>query len=234
LTYRFASGIISVSNGVKEDLMKISNVPHNKIKVIYNPAATGVSNHRESKRVRVDLWGDDHTYNILTVAELKKEKDHETLIKAFSSLPKALNAKLIILGEGYLRESLSDLIEQLDLHNSVELVGFVDNPYPWYLSADLFVLSSRWEGFGNVIVEALECGVPVVSTDCPTGPREILDNGRYGKLVPIGDYKALSIAIEESSKMTHSHELLINRAQDFSVSRISIEYLNYFFSEKMY
>ena len=228
LTYRFANGIITVSSGIKEDLMKVGYLCSNKIKVIYNPAATGNSNCRESEHMRVELWGDDCTYNILTVAELKKEKDHETLIKAFSLLPKTLNVKLIILGDGYLRESLCSLIETLGLYNRVKLSGFVDNPYPWYCSADLFVLSSKWEGFGNVIVEALECGVPVVSTDCPSGPSEILDNGRYGKLVPVGDSFALAAAMEATSSQSHDRTLLMKRAEDFSVPHISDQYLNYF------
>ena len=116
LTYPFADGIIAVSNGVKEDLMKIGHLASNKIKVIYNPVALGVPTSRGSQENRVKLWGVDCIYNILAVGELKKQKDYENLIKSFSLLPSELNAKLIILGEGILRESLSQLIEQLNLN----------------------------------------------------------------------------------------------------------------------
>ena len=228
LTYPFADGIIAVSNGVKEDLMKIGHLASNKIKVIYNPVALGVPTSRGSQENRVKLWGVDCIYNILAVGELKKQKDYENLIKSFSLLPSEINAKLIILGEGLLRESLSQLIEQLNLNHRVDLHGFVHHPYPWYRTADLFVLSSRWEGFGNVIVEALECGVPVVSTDCPSGPSEILENGHYGKLVPVGDPFALAAAMEESLSQSHDCTLLMKRAKDFSVPKISDLYLNYF------
>lgn len=231
LTHSFASGVIAVSKGVRDDLLKISNLG-NKIKVIYNPAAIGIPYYRESKSVRIKLWGAKQQYNVLSVAELKEEKDHETLIKSFYLLPKDLNVKLIILGDGGCRKDLQSLIKTLKLLDKVELPGFVRDPYPWYRSADLFVLSSKWEGFGNVIVEALECGVPVVSTDCPTGPREILDHGRYGDLVPVGDPVEMSNAILANliSKKNNSEEL-IKRSNYFSLPRISNKYLDYFFQE---
>ena len=111
----------------------------------------------------------------------------------------------------------------------MSLPGFVTDPYPWFRSADLFVLSSQWEGFGNVIVEALECGVPVVSTDCPSGPSEILDNGIYGRLVPVGDAAMLSAAIIQSLDDKYDRELLISRAKYFSVRNVSDQYLAYCF-----
>ena len=123
------------------------------------------------------------------------------------------------------------LIDQLGLHDRVVLPGFVTDPYPWFRSADLFVLSSRWEGFGNVIVEALECGVPVVSTNCLSGPAEILENGRYGKLVPVQDIEAIADAIVNSLAEPHDRELLMRRAQDFSVRKTSDQYIAYCFSE---
>ena len=227
LTYPFANGVIAVSNGVKKDLSKISGFKENKIKVIYNPVATGVSSYRESQDVRVKLWGGNYTYNILSVGNLKKQKDHETLLKAFSLLPKELNAKLVILGEGKLRNHLSMLIEKLGLLDRVDLPGFVLDPLPWFRSADLFVLSSLWEGFGNVLVESLESGVPVVSTDCPSGPAEILDNGRYGKLVSPANPQALASTIKSSLFETHDRTALMLRAKDFLIANISKQYLEY-------
>ncbi len=164
-SYPFSNGIIAVSEAVKSDLVKIGRLNEEKIKVIYNPVAKGGVCIEESIDSRNELWGEGWKYNILTVGELKKVKDHENLITAFSLLPEELNAKLIILGDGNLKESLIQLVNRLNLTGKVEFTGFVRDPYPWYLTADLFVLSSISEGFGNVIVEALECGVPVVSTN---------------------------------------------------------------------
>lgn len=228
-TYPFASGIIAVSRGVKEDLCRLGRFRANQVEVIYNPAATGVSSQREAQPVREQLWGRSFKHHILSVGELTKQKDFETLIRAFALIPEPLDAKLVILGNGTLRGELMSLIDQLGLHDRVVLPGFVMDPYPWFRSADLFVLSSRWEGFGNVIVEALECGVPVVSTDCLSGPAEILENGRYGKLVPVQDKEALADAIVNSLAEPHDRELLMRRAQDFSVRKISDQYLAYCF-----
>jgi glycosyltransferase involved in cell wall biosynthesis len=228
LTYPFATGIIAVSQGVKEDLCRLGGFPEARVSVIYNPAAIGCSPHRESREVREKLWGVGFSYHVLSVGTLKEQKDHETLIKAFACLPRELNAKLTILGEGSLRTKLGSLIAQLGLQSRVCMPGFVIDPYPWFRTADLFVLSSQWEGFGNVIVEALECGVPVVSTDSPSGPAEILENGRYGKLVPVDDADALAEAMLSSLSGKHDRQALINRAKDFSVEKIAEDYLDYF------
>ncbi len=227
-TYPLSNGVIAVSAGVKNDLCALGKLSSSKVQVIYNPAAIGVSSVTESMKVRNKLWG-GYKYTILAVGRLTAEKNYETLIKAFARLPIEMNAKLIILGEGNLRTALSNLIIELDLHERIELPGFVSDPYPWFRSADLFVLSSLWEGFGNVIVEALECGVPVVSTDCPSGPAEILENGRYGKLVPVGDFVRLSFAMIDSLLETHDSEAMKLRAKDFSVDKISAQYLAYMF-----
>lgn len=229
LTYRLASGIISVSKGVKEDLCRLGGIAKDRVRVIYNPAALGISPKRESIRMQQTFWGRGFKYHILSVGTLKVQKDHENLIRAFALLPTRLNAKLIILGEGPLRLDLEALVLSLGLKDKVSLPGFVVDPYPWFRSADLFVLSSRWEGFGNVLVEALECGVPVVSTDCPSGPAEILEYGRYGKLVPVQDPNALASAIALSLTGKHNREALMGRAKDFSLEKIADEYLKYFF-----
>jgi len=230
-TYPFANGIIAVSRGVMEDLCVLGRLPLNKVRVIYNPAATGIPPFRESSEERVKLWGTGFQRHILAVGRLAPQKDYETLIKAFELLPQNLNTKLVILGEGPLRLELMALVTELGLQKRVALPGFTRDPYPWFRSADLFVLSSRWEGFGNVIVEALECGVPVVSTNCPSGPAEILEDGRYGKLVPVQEPVALASAMADGLNETHDRAALMRRAQDFSVRKISDEYLIYIFPE---
>ena len=228
-TYRFANGIIAVSKDVKKDLCAFGSLKEKIVQVIYNPAAVGVSSDRELTSVKQGLWGTGFDYHILTVGRFSVEKDHENLIKAFALLPKDINAKLVILGEGSLRTVLEALISELKLEERVILPGFTLDPYPWYRSADLFVLSSRFEGFGNVIVEALECGLPVISTNCPSGPAEILEDGRYGKLVLVQNPIALADAILENFSASHDRMELMNRAKDFSVRKISAQYLNYFF-----
>lgn len=225
-TYPFATGIIAVSRGVLEDLLSLASLPRNKLRVIYNPAATGLSSLRESPEEQEKLWGAGFDRHILSVGRLSPQKDHNTLIKAFALLPKDLNAKLVILGEGQLRAELSALVSELGLEERVSLPGFTIDPYPWFRSADLFVLSSRWEGFGNVLVEALECGLPVISTNCPSGPDEILEDGRYGKLVPVEDAGALATAMIQTFSETHDSNSLRLRAKDFSLRKISDEYLD--------
>src|SRR5690606_26732556 len=133
---------------------------------------------------------------------------------------------LCILGEGEERPRLQALVDALGLDGRLLLPGYQSDPAPWYAHADLFVLSSDHEGFGNVIVEALEQGVPVVSTDCPSGPREILEGGKYGTLVPVGDAAALASAIDDALSREHNHDALKRRAQDFSVDKAADAYLD--------
>lgn len=228
-TYPFANGIIAVSRGVKKDLCHLGRFSDAQIKVIYNPAATGVSSLRETPEMSDKIWGPSYNHHILSVGTLKKVKDHATLIRAFARLSSTLNAKLMILGDGLLKEELESLISELKLQDRVSMPGFISDPYPWFRSADLFVLSSQREGFGNVIVEALECGVPVVSTDCPSGPSEILENGRFGKLVPIGDPDAMSSAMEKALAGQHDRGYLMARAKKFSIQNISNQYITHFF-----
>ncbi|WP_246191668.1 glycosyltransferase [Pseudoxanthomonas gei] len=166
---------------------------------------------------------------ILTVGTLKAVKNHAFLIEAFSRLPTKLNATLCILGEGQLRSEIEKIVESKGLIGRVLLPGFRTDTTPWYRRADIFVLSSRHEGFGNVIVEALAQGIPVVSTDCPSGPREILCDGKYGRLVPVGDVDAFASAMLAGLKEVSGSEILKERARDFSVGKIADEYLDAMF-----
>lgn len=226
-SYPQASGVIAVSNGVKEDMCSLSGLDTALVRVIYNPTAVGIPFKRGDPDARSRLWGPGHGKTILSVGTLKPQKDHATLIEAFALLPPELDAKLIILGEGALRRQLEEKIRSMNLEDRVSLPGFMLDPYPWYQTADLFVLSSRWEGFGNVLVEALECGVPVVSTNCDSGPAEILSDGRFGKLVPVRDPGALAGAMCASLREEHDTTLLRDRAGDFTVTAISDKYLDY-------
>jgi glycosyltransferase involved in cell wall biosynthesis len=163
------------------------------------------------------------------VGSLKPAKDFALLLAAFAKLRQHSNARLLILGEGPLRGELEALKCRLGLDGAVDMPGFVASPYPYLAKADVFVLSSAWEGFGNVIVEALACGTPVVSTDCPSGPGEILADGRYGMLVAPGDAAALAQAILASLAAEHDRAALIRRSQDFSVAKAAEQYLELLF-----
>ena len=181
LTYPFASGISSVSKGVSDDLAKILFPLRCNQRVIYNPAAVHDFDIQTiSPGLRKTLWKSSAEFNILAVGKFKSQKNHSLLLKAFASLSELLDVKLVILGDGELRQELENQIIELKLEQRVILPGFELDTLKWYQTADLFVLSSNWEGFANVIVEALEVGLPVVSTDCPSGPSEILDGGLYG------------------------------------------------------
>jgi glycosyltransferase involved in cell wall biosynthesis len=131
----------------------------------------------------------------------------------------------VILGEGHERAGLEGLARELGCAADLSLPGFVANPYPFMAAARLFVLSSAWEGFGNVLIEAMALGTPVISTDCPSGPSEILDQGRYGRLVPVGDHAALAQAIEQVLSTGGSVNGGRERAAQFSTERIAAEYL---------
>lgn len=226
ITYPFANGIITVSNGVKKNLIEIGNLNSSKIKVIYNPIFQEIKNSPKNIS-QIKLWGGNFKHKLLSVGTLKKQKDHKTLIKAISYLPKDLDVKLVILGEGENRSKLTTLIKKLDLSDRVDLPGFTIDPEPWYNTADLFILSSLWEGFGNVLVEAMKYGLPLISTDCNSGPSEILENGKYGVLVPISDPKILSEAIKKSISKKHNKLKLKERAKYFSIEKASKSYIDF-------
>ncbi len=218
--YPRASQVVAVSESVAADLAEAAGLPRGKIQVIFNPVVT--PRLREQLQEPLDHPWFDHGEPpvILSAGRLTEEKDFPSLIRAFHLLHLRRPARLIILGEGPQREVLEQLICNLELDGHVQLPGFVPNPYPYMARAAVFVLSSRREGFGNVLVEALAAGVPVVSTDCPGGPAEILEQGRYGRLVPVGDVDRLAEAILETLNHPPDPQLLRLRAEDFSIEQI--------------
>ncbi len=222
LGYPLAQARIGVSAGVADDMAMLSGLPRTRFEVIHNPAATGRFAGEASRPAQLDGAGGAL---ILSVGTLKAVKRHDLLIEAFAALDRP-DARLYILGEGPERGRLQGLIDRLGLGGRVFLPGFQPDPLPWYAHADLFVLSSDYEGFGNVLVEALEQGVPVVSTDCPVGPREILDGGKHGTLVPVGDARALASAMQDGLARDHDREALKRRARDFSVDKAAETYLD--------
>lgn len=223
VAYSRADVRIGVSSAVADDMAVLSGLPRNKFTVVHNPAASGMVGHQALPRPAL-LHGVKRPL-ILGVGTLKAVKRHDLLIDAFSRVPADLGAILCILGEGPEREALEQKIATLGLSGRVLLPGFAADTEPWYASADVFVLSSDYEGFGNVIVEALEHGLPVVSTDCPGGASEILAGGKFGHLVPTGDVVALADAMRLALVNPGDSEARKARARDFSLPQIAKEYL---------
>ena len=194
--YSWAGGIVAVSRGVADDLAQVTSIPRQRIQVIYNPVVTPELRTKAQANLDHPWFAPGQPPVLLGTGRLTVEKDFPTLIQAFAQVRRNRPARLLILGEGHQRPALEALVRQLDLEGEVGLPGFVENPYPYMSRASLFVLSSRYEALPTVLIEALYCGAPLVATDCPGGTREILADGRYGQLVPVGDVAALAQAIE--------------------------------------
>jgi len=224
LSLHWADGVVAVSNSVAKDFSRKFYFPLEKIKVIYNPILTSEIVEM-SKEPLNHPWFNSKIPVILGIGRLNKQKDFPNLIKAFAIVHKEMEAKLVILGEGEERSYLENLISELHLNSEVELLGFKDNPYPYLKSASLFVLSSEFEGFPLVLVEALALGTPVISTDCPGGSSEILEGGKYGVLVPVGDPVALSKAIIKMLTNPMPLDMLQNRAMHFFLESATGSYL---------
>lgn len=195
LLYPKADGIIAVSDGVAQDLIKITGIAPQKVKVIYNPVITPELTKNSRYKVDHSWFAPGEPPVILGVGRLVKQKDFSTLIRAFAQVQTQQPARLVILGSGRDKEKLQSLIRDLQLEDKATLLGFVQNPYAYMAQASVFVLSSAWEGLPTVLIEAMAVGTPVVSTNCKSGPVEILDNGKYGELVPVGDVQAMANAI---------------------------------------
>ena len=193
--YPFADSIIAVSHGLARDLTTTAKLPLESIEVIYNPTISPQLSQKSQASVDHPWFTPGQPPVILGVGRLEQQKDFPTLIHAFAKVRQVQTSKLVILGNGKEKKKLLSLIDELDLKEDVAMLGFVENPYAYMAKSAVFVLSSAWEGFGNVLVEAMAVGTPVVSTNCPNGPEEILDNGKYGELVPVGDSQAMTEAI---------------------------------------
>jgi glycosyltransferase involved in cell wall biosynthesis len=193
--YPWADVIVAVSGGVADDLAKYIAMPRERILTIYNPVITPRLKELADIRPNHPWFGPSQPPVILGVGRLNKQKGFETLIKAFAKVHSKQPARLLILGKGEQRAYLESLVGRLGLNNEVSMPGFVENPFQYMKHAGVFVLSSAWEGLPAVLIQALACGCPVVSTDCPSGPNEILDRGKYGRLVPVGDEEAMAEAI---------------------------------------
>lgn len=209
--------IICVSKGVSRDFCEWIGVKCDNIITIYNPVRTRCEvDHL--KATSPHAWLEHKELPVIVmVNRLSYEKDIATSLRSIGALTDRMKVRLIVVGKGDLLDELKSLAAELGISDYVDFYGFSSNPFYFFDRADLFLISSIYEGFGNVIVEAMSSGCPVVATDCPGGPREILDNGKYGELVPVGDSAALAAAIERSLSREHDTEALRVRAKEFSI-----------------
>jgi glycosyltransferase involved in cell wall biosynthesis len=214
LLYPRAEHRVAVSRGAATDVAKLSGLPREAVEVIYNPV--GLPETIEATSEARQSWA-GASPRIISAGSFKAEKNHDLLIRAFAIVAKQHpQARLIILGDGSLRTELEALCDTLGLRDKVVLPGFQLDPWPFYANADLFVLSSDYEGMSLVLVEALHAGLRVVSTDCEAGPAELLDGGRYGRLAPVGDEQALAAAMLEELNAPPNTDRQRARAREIS------------------
>jgi glycosyltransferase involved in cell wall biosynthesis len=231
--YPLADRIVTVSRGAADDMASHARLDRRAVSVVYNPI-TGAAGKARTGGASPDVerWS-SAPFRAIAIGTMKEQKRFDRLLEAFCLLRARVPAQLLILGDGPLRASLVRRAAELGVTSAVTMPGFVPDPAPYLRRAHLFVLSSAWEGFGNVIVEALSEGVPVVSTDCPSGPREILADGRFGRLVPVDDAPALAAAMDAALSEVPDREALRARAAEFSVARAAEQYLRLMFPDDL-
>jgi len=223
--YPWADGVIAVSEGVARGLCRIPGIPPERVTVIYNPVIPADLEVKAAQPVAHPWLAPGQPPVVLGVGKLKLQKDFSTLLRAFRRVRDRREAHLIIIGEGRRRHHLEDVVRHLGLSADVALPGYQENPFAWMSKASVFVLSSLWEGLPGVLIEAMASGCPVVSTDCPSGPREILLDGALGPLVPVSDDEAMAGAILSVLDAPIEPERLRARAQLFLVDPSVDRYL---------
>ncbi|MFD2035448.1 glycosyltransferase [Belliella marina] len=222
--YRFANEIVAVSKGVADDLAKAAMIPRSRITVVYNPAFNETMLTKKSEQVDHPWIKSPRSEKLLiAVGRLTPQKDFGTLITSMTHIDDS-EVKLIIVGEGDELPKLQKLVASLGLGHRVDFAGFQLNPVAWIAKCDVFVLSSLWEGFGNILVEALATGTTIVSTNCESGPSEILDMERYGYLTPVGNPKSMAKTIQKALAKRLDESTQIARAKDFDVNHILKNY----------
>lgn len=226
LIYKDTDQVIAISRGVAEDAHRLTGLPMNRIKVIRNPVITD-NLARLAAEPAPHLWlGSERACPVIMGAgRLTRQKDFPTLLRAFALLRQQRPLRLIVLGDGRDRPALEALAHNLRIEDDLLLPGFQKNPYNWLTRADLFALSSLWEGSGNVLTEAMALGVPVVSTDCPSGPGEMLQHGRIAPLVPVSDWHALAAAMGSVLTAPPDRHILREAVKQYEVEASALGYL---------
>lgn len=225
VVYRWTAGVICVSRGVKRDLATASRLPGRLLTTIYNPVITDELLERSLEPPDHPWFAEKSRPVILAVGRLDRQKNYPMLFASFARLRRQTDCRLVVLGEGPLLEPLKAEIGRLGLDDSVDLAGFRPNPMSFMRRADLFALSSDFEGLSNVLIEAMAVGCPVVSTNAPHGPSEVLQDGRFGRLVPVGDVEAFARAMAETLGDPGDPAPRREWAMTFNVRRCADQYL---------
>lgn len=232
ILYPLSDKIIAVSKGVKNDLVCNFNQREDSIEVIYNPLNVNKIKKLAQEKIFESQWFDENIPIILNVAKLANEKGQEYLIKAFKIIRSKLLCRLVIIGEGKMEKYLKQLASFTGFENDIIFLGLQLNPYKFMARSTVFAFPSLMEGFGNVIIEAMVCGIPVVSMDCPYGPNEIIEDKVNGILVPVKDHEKLADAIYKIIQNPDYGKSLVQEANKtidrFSISRITLHYENFF------
>jgi glycosyltransferase involved in cell wall biosynthesis len=221
--YRFADLVITLTEGARDDLIRNFGIPAHKIAVMPTNAVIP----REAAD-RLSHWDGESGREkdlIVSVGRLSPEKDHRLLLRALGLLPRTRPWRLALVGDGAERPELEALARRSGLSERITFTGYIADPFAWMMRASVAVCSSVYEGLGNAVIEALACGTGVVSTDCPYGPREILEQGRYGTLVPVGDAPALAAAIDKALDQPVDRKLLMRRGLDYTAERAAACFL---------
>ena len=225
LFYPRTDAVVAVSEGVQADVMAMSGLGAARVPVIRNPVI-GPDLHEAAGAEPAHPWlGDGGPPVAIGVGRLTRQKGFDVLLEAFAMLRTKRPVRLILLGAGPARAALTERAQRLGVADAVALPGFVANPWSWMARADLFVLASRWEGSPNALTEAMALGTPVVATDCPSGPREILDRGRIAPLVPVEEPGALASAVERAIEVPQRPEALRRAVAPYRVSTSALAYL---------
>ncbi len=215
--YPSAERIVAVSEGVAESIVERTAVGRETISVLYNPVDVKTVRRRAREPVDHEWFADGTVAVALFVGRIEQQKDLETWLRTFRRVyDRNPNARAVVVGEGSRRESVQSSAARMGLADVVSMPGYVNNPYGYMSRADVFLLSSRYEGLPTVLIEALACGCPVVATDCPSGPREILADGTYGRLAPVGDDASLAEAVVETLRNPPRENELRERADEFA------------------
>lgn len=228
--YKKADIIVAIASEMADDLSSFLNIPREKITLIpINPVVTPKLYELANEKVNHPWLIEKNKPVIISVGRLEAQKDFKTLVNAFCLLRKDVDCKLIIIGDGTLQEELTQQIKMSGYEDDIDLAGFSVNPFSFMSNADLLVLSSRYEGLPNTLIEALACGVPSVATDCKSGPRDIFDNGKFGLLVPVGDEVQMATAMKQTLDSPIDRNILKERGAEYTLDKSIDAYLVHMF-----
>jgi glycosyltransferase involved in cell wall biosynthesis len=230
--YKKADVIVGIASELADDLSTFLKVPRDEITLIpINPVVTPKLYELAEQSTNHEWLNNKYCPVFLGVGRLEAQKDFKTLIKAFCLVRKKIKCKLIIIGNGNLHDELTSQIQETDYSKDIDLAGFNVNPFSFMAKADVLVLSSRYEGLPNTLIEALACGVPSVSTDCKSGPRDILNSGEFGPLVPVGDEFQMSDAMLDTLNNPIDKDILIARGAEYTLDKSIDAYLVHMFPD---